>query len=481
MQDLSGSANDQTNTFQYNPAGQITQLTRSNDNYTWTGHVNVDRNYTVNGLNQLITAGGLTLNYDNSGNLKSDGNNTYNYDVENRLTGVTGSNNATLSYDPLGRLHQTIGSGITTRFGYDGADLIAEYGATGAITRRYVHGPGTDDPILWYEGSSTSDKRYLSKDERGSVTAITSGTGSLIAINSYDEFGIPAETNVGRFQYSLPEACAGHMVKRTQTWLPEAGLYYYKARIYSPTLGRFLQTDPIGYGDGLNWYNYVGSDPINKSDPTGLYGEGCFTRPGSRIWDCSARNRAENHLAQHTSGGGGGGVSSALIDLFAGYFAGQTDRDTLTSQVNDYQEGVIVVTGRRLNRVTLDTIDANTLWDHYLNGSGASVCLTRQQFTDVVGFANVVGRAVPHREDANQTVRQVSFYGTLYENSFGTASIILDRNNLIVGFHDDFDFDFRSDRSVGGQIKTLVGAIAGELQGGGTSFSIDYNNRICGR
>ncbi len=109
--------------------------------------MNVDRNYTVNGLNQLIAAGGLTLNYDNSGNLKGDGNNIYNYDVENRLLGVTGSNNATLSYDPLGRLHQTIGGGITTRFGYDGADLIAEYGATGAITRRYVHGPGTDDPI----------------------------------------------------------------------------------------------------------------------------------------------------------------------------------------------------------------------------------------------------------------------------------------------------------------------------------------------
>jgi len=50
----------------------------------------------------------------------------------------------------------------------------------------------------------------------------------------------------------------------------ETGLYYYRARYYNPHIGRFMQTDPVGYDDGMNWYAYCGNNPVVRSDPSGL-------------------------------------------------------------------------------------------------------------------------------------------------------------------------------------------------------------------
>jgi len=255
-----GSAQDLTLGLTYSPASQILARTTSNTSYVYAPATG-STSYANNGLNQVTTAGGSAVIYDNNAGLSRGditaipGSPTYGYDARSQLTSA---GSTTFQFNADGTLLRSSGGTNPTRyFLYTGVQAIAEFDDMGGVVQRYVPGPALDNVITSYAGSGATNRTWLLADERNSVIGLTDGSGAA-SINTYDEYGMPAAGNSGRFQYT------------GQMWLPEAALYHYRARAYAPQLGRFLQTDPIGYSGGQNLYAYVSGDPINLTDPFGL-------------------------------------------------------------------------------------------------------------------------------------------------------------------------------------------------------------------
>ena len=138
-------------------ANQIVTRTNSNSAYDYSAHTLGTDAYVANGLNQYTSVAGTSFAHDLRGNLTNNGVKTFTYDYSNRLKTVTGG--ISYSYDPLSRLYQqTVGS-TSTQYLYDGSDLIAEYNGS-SVQKRYVHGPGLDEPLVEYQGGTEISRSH---------------------------------------------------------------------------------------------------------------------------------------------------------------------------------------------------------------------------------------------------------------------------------------------------------------------------------
>lgn len=233
---------------------------------------NITLPYIYNIDNQLTNIGIGTLDFDNNGNqtqmTSSVGTTGYTYNFENRLTRYTPPSGSATTYTYDGnqnRLAKVVG-GTTTRFVSDiSGDLprvLAETNSSNSIQKSYIYGVG----LISQGTTSTSSRNYYLEDGQGNIRFVTDYNGNKVRSTEYDPFGnwrrAQGQSNI-------------QMLYQGQQQDPESNLYYLRARYYDPFTGRFISKDPVKgvltNPQTQNPYLYTGNNPINLSDPLGLW------------------------------------------------------------------------------------------------------------------------------------------------------------------------------------------------------------------
>jgi len=242
--------------YTYDPLSQldtVTEPTQGNWNYDYDAVGNRTQvidptgttSYSPNNLNQYATVGSTTYQYDPNGNLTNDGTWTHTYDSENRLVSSSAvGSSGTYTYDAFGRRISKTVNGQTTKFTWDGDQLLEELDGAGNQTAEYVYGPGIDEPLRMERGTT---KTYYHPDGLGSVSQLTDKTGKVVEQYTYDAYGKPTITDATGTP--LTQSAYGNRYLFTgREYDQETGLYFYRARYYNPSIGRFLSRDPLTWG-----------------------------------------------------------------------------------------------------------------------------------------------------------------------------------------------------------------------------------------
>lgn len=225
-----------------------------------------------NAANQLTQWGSQTIGYDLNGNMTSDGASTYTWNVRNQLESISVGSPAAFGYDAFGRRRTKIvaAQGTSTKVQYDGLNIVRELNPAGAQVASLWTGLGLDETFSRTDAGGTSS---LLTDALNSTVSLTDSAGTKTTGYSYDAYGNTATAgpaNPNSQQYAGRENDA-------------TGLYYMRARYYSPKLGRFISSDPIGLAGGVNTYAYALGNPVSFIDPYGLLVAGEFDRSSGTL------------------------------------------------------------------------------------------------------------------------------------------------------------------------------------------------------